>query len=639
MYGKEELLPPPPKKTQSADANEELLPPPPKKKDTTDLNTGGEQPSPTHSSSKTQSLFGKFPTKDEYVAANPSYKPDDVLQPPKQTIVKDETRLPKPIVGETLGAELANRERYQQTKENKKAQVEADIKSMLPKTLGGTMEKERTIANGRGAYVYNKLLDGLESIGAGSMDLIIKGVLADARMKGVTYIGDKPIEQIVSEWDEFKEESRGTVSKMAGADIPDDKKKKYEKEFFTQVVGSLAETAPAMLGGYPTLVIQAYDNGLKSINSTEAGKNLPDAEKTIFALGTGIATALLDKYSLDKIFGKQSSKVATDLAIKTMTDLVKTSKTPITTEMFEQALNEGVKGLKQQLLSKGKKVLTAGGVEGITEAGQEGITILAEEITNKAKDKKIFDNASWGNRIKDAAVIGAAGGGILSGIASLGDKTRNYIAEKVSEAKSAEDIEALKAEVVEQAESGNATPEEIKAMTDLVSKYAEVNLRIPQDANNRKEVANKIIEREEVEHKIAEKKAELESTDPAFHPEIESELTLLHERLGEINNEAVAEAQSPQKYDTYLINGERVSEEVFLSSLESKRPVDYEYNGEDATIIQKLKDVGGKSETTTTKFTCSGFAIISIDMSGIPGSELTYKPLLGIGILQPNTPM
>ena len=193
--------------------------------------TGGEKPSPTHSSSKPQSLFGKFPTKDEYVAANPSYKPDDVLQPPKQTIVKDETRLPKPIVGETLGAELANRERYQQTKENKKAQVEADIKSMLPKTLGGTMEKERTIANGRGAYVYNKLLDGLESIGAGSMDLIIKGVLADARMKGVTYIGDKPIEQIVSEWDEFKEESRGTVSKMAGADIPDDKKRNTKKNF------------------------------------------------------------------------------------------------------------------------------------------------------------------------------------------------------------------------------------------------------------------------------------------------------------------------------------------------------------------------------------------------------------------------
>jgi len=32
-------------------------------------------------------------------------------------------------------------------------------------------------------------------------------------------------------------------------------------------------------------------------------------------------------------------------------------------------------------------------------------------------------------------------------------------------------------------------------------------------------------------------------------------------------------------------------------------------------------------------------AIMSIDINGIPGSELTYSPLSGIGMLQPNTPM
>ena len=40
MYGKEELLPPPPKKNISTDTEDELLPPPPKKKGQPVLNTG-----------------------------------------------------------------------------------------------------------------------------------------------------------------------------------------------------------------------------------------------------------------------------------------------------------------------------------------------------------------------------------------------------------------------------------------------------------------------------------------------------------------------------------------------------------------------------------------------------------------------
>ena len=59
MYGKEELLPPPPKKNISTDTEDELLPPPPKKKVSTV--SFGETYSSPELDSETPST-GKIPT-------------------------------------------------------------------------------------------------------------------------------------------------------------------------------------------------------------------------------------------------------------------------------------------------------------------------------------------------------------------------------------------------------------------------------------------------------------------------------------------------------------------------------------------------------------------------------------------------
>ena len=154
-------------------------------------------------------------------------------------------------------------------------------------------------------------------------------------------------------------------------------------------------------------------------------------------------------------------------------------------------------------------------------------------------------------------------------------------------------------------------------MVDIVNKYAEVNTRIPQDANNRKLVADKIIEREEVEHSIKEKTDELNSIDPAFREEKQLEIEALHERLNELNSEIKKEAQSPQKDNTYLIDGNPVTEKEFNEAIDKKQVADYEYNGEDETIIQKLKDIGGKSETTTTVLNETGKGEVEIKNEGL----------------------
>jgi hypothetical protein len=449
----------------------------------------------------------------------------------------------------------------------------------------------------------NQALDGLESVQRGTWDLLINSVVLDAQARGANNIGGVPIENIESEWNSFKDENKGIISNNIGTKLTDEEKQKNQKEFLTKVFGSLAYSGSAMAGGFPALFAQAADSGMQAVNSSEAGKSMPTAEKTLFAVGTGLAIGALDKLSLNIIFGKQASKIATNLALKTMSDLMKKSSKPITIDAFQAALDQGAKELKRQVLSKGSKVVVGSGVEGVTEWLQEGTSIIGEEVTNRLKKEKIFEPESWGSallRMNEAGKYGAAGGGLLGGIASFGQRTQNHIADKVSNAKSAEDIENIKNEIVQQAEKGNFSQEETKAAVDLVNKYAEVNLRIPQDANNRKEVADKIIERDDIEHKINERTEEMKSVDPAFRGEMEAEINLLHERANEINSEIVAESQSPTKDGTYLINNEPVTEEQFNEALDKKQVADYEYNGEDEAIIEKVKQQPQGSVSITT---------------------------------------
>jgi len=248
----------------------------------------------------------------------------------------------------------------------------------------------------------------------------------------------------------------GKLVKAVGANVTPQEQANFEAGTVSGALGGLAGSAIPMLMPKGTKVaamfMQAYDSGLKSINASEEGKNLPESTKTIFGVATGAMNAALEKVGLDKIFGKQSTAVATKLASKTIADLVKKSTVPITAEMVDQAVTAAAKTLKERVVKAGGKIAGAGLVEFATGASQEAGMILAEAITNKATGKKVFEESSFGDkmlRMGKAGVMEGIGGFVVGGAALPFSKTRNYIAEKVSEAKSPADIENLKKELID----------------------------------------------------------------------------------------------------------------------------------------------------------------------------------------------
>lgn len=409
----------------------------------------------------------------------------------------------------------------------------------VPTTLDEANQQDTDKSKAVGSNLWNRFLTGIGEMSSGAGDLIFQGI--QKIMPPDPY--SKGAEQDLKNFRQEGEPTIRTATKeLAGAKVTPQQEKNFNDNFWTNALGGLAQTVPAMMGTKGSgFFLQAYDNGLQAIDNAPAGKDLPESTKTIFGLGVGAAQAVILKTGLDKIFGKQSTKVATNLAIQTFSNLLKTSETPITAELFESALATAAKSLKSKVLDAGVKVGTSAATGFLIGSAIEGSNELAKAITNDNVDgKDVFEPTTWGQKLSNVLNAGAstAVGGALLGAASLPfSKTRNYIAEKVADAKSTGDIIRLKDELALSKEGGKLSDDEVRHLDSMVDDYVRVNAKIPDDVPNRKEVADKILEREDVDKTISDKSQQLSTVDEAFKPDISKEISVLNDRSQEINNE------------------------------------------------------------------------------------------------------
>lgn len=401
----------------------------------------------------------------------------------------------------------------------------------------------------RAGYIYNKFLGGIGKSTAAVGDIMSQIMV---QIPGMLPPGMTPEEGLKELRGEFATSLREGTTKLLGDDIAKEKVDKYDKEFTTSVIGGVFESSTAMVSLYGSgMLFQAYDNALESINSTPQGKDLPESTKTIFATGVGMAQAVLEKLALNKIFGKASDKVSQKVAFDTFNDLLKKQAgKEITSEMFEAALYVSMKDLKKKIVSGGSKVATAYAVEFTTGGLQELSTVMAERFLNETQGKEIFEPQSFGatvGRIFEAAKAEGAGGLILGGVSIPLSKTPNYISDKVSEAKTQEDIDALKVELTTQAQSKGMSQGQLDQFIGIVDDYARINNKIPAEVPNRKETIDSIKERESIQQEVEKKTTEMESVDEAFQPQLQAEIDLLNQRVKEINEQIINPKQDETK--------------------------------------------------------------------------------------------
>ena len=425
------------------------------------------------------------------------------------------------------------------------------------KFLDDELDKESTEKGSRLGYIYNSFLNGIGSVSSGASDVmmqILTTVLPEKMIGGTK-------EEALSQWrNEVEPVTRTAMSQLIGADVGENKQRKYEKEFWTSAIGGLAGSVPMMVSPYGTgLFLGSYDAGLQSINNTEEGKKLPESTKSIFAVGVGLAGAALEKVGLDKIFGKQSKRAAIGIASKTISDLLEKSTVPITKEVFEAALNANAKTIKQKIIGAGGKIGRGASIEALTGASQEAANVVAEKLLNALQKKEVFQPQSMGEiagRVIYAGAQEGVGGGLLGGVSAFTNKTRNYISEKVAEAKTPEDIQKIKNEVIVQFQNNRIQRNETDQLIKLVDDYANINSKVPENVENRKEVINTISERDEIKTQIDAKQQELNNADDAFKPELQKELNALQGRYDELNEEAVAISKGEKLVEEAAVKAE-----------------------------------------------------------------------------------
>jgi hypothetical protein len=425
--------------------------------------------------------------------------------------------------------------------ENAKLQSDYNqLQAVIQKDLGNT--------GNRATYTYNKLLEGTGSMISGGIDAGLNALRYAQPMS--PFVTDATILDYRTN---IAPEVKGFLKDAIGADVDKGAQRKYDEEFITGAIGGLAYSVPAMVTPFGIgLYSQAYDSGLDLINSTDAGKNLTESEKTLFAGTLGAVMGRLEKVGLDRTLGRTlSSELANGLAFKAINELSKKGGAKITSKAIGDFAEASLRKTKNRLLNSADQGYRAFLDEFTTGGLQEVATIGAEQAVNKLKNKDIFDTQDMGEMfgrvLKSAAAEGVGGAILGTAKGGLLVNTKNHIVKKISDAKSFDDVRNLLLSVEQIGQENNYSPEEVQGVVDTVNDIVQKKEKLPQDLTPAQTtgIVSLMIDRDELTDNLKELEVELNNTDEALKPVKAGELELLKKQISAVNTRIAEISQTP----------------------------------------------------------------------------------------------
>ena len=405
------------------------------------------------------------------------------------------------------------------------------LQAVIQKDLGN----KGTVAG----HLYNRLLQGTGAAISGGID---------AGLNLMKYA--QPMSPLINEATiidyryNIAPDVKNFLREQIGAEVDKGSERKFDEDFITSAVGGLAYSVPAMVTPMGVgLYAQAYDSGLDLINSTEAGKNLTEAEKTLFASALGVTMGTLEKAGLDRIVGRsitpQIARNATFKAIKELSE----KGVKITPEAIERVAKNEANKIKNKLVNAGDQTYKAFLDEFTTGGLQELGTVGLEQSVNALKNKDIFDTQGMGEmfgRVLRSAAQEGIGGGIM-GVAkgAMPVSTRGYLIKEISNAKSFDDINRLLRDVESIGIENNYAPEQIDDVVSTVNQIVQLKEKLPPQLTSAQQegILNLIVERDQLSDELQKANADLQNIDPAFADSKANEIAVIEKQINAINND------------------------------------------------------------------------------------------------------
>jgi hypothetical protein len=430
--------------------------------------------------------------------------------------------------------------------------------------LQAVIQKDLGNKGNRAGYLYNQLLSGVGSTASGLIDFGLNQVdklkgFVPAPISAAMSLAEKQFGPVVT--NETIEDYRRDVAPVVknllkdaiGADVDAGQKRKYDEEFFTNAVGGLLYSAPAMVTPFGIgLYAQSYDSGLDLINSTAAGRELTEDEKTLFAASLGAVVGRLEKFGLDKILGRTlSSKMANGLAFKAINELSKKGGAKITAKAIGDFADASLRVTKNRLLNSADQGYRAFLDEFTTGGLQEVATIGSEQVANKLKNKDIFDTQDMGEMfgrvLKSAAAEGVGGGILGTAKGGLLINTKNHIVNKISNAKSFDDVRNLLLNIEQIGQENNYSPEEVQEVVNTVNDIVQKKEKLPQDLTPAQTtgIVSLMVDRDELTDNLKELEVGVNNLDDALKPTKAGEIELVKKQIAAINTRMAEISQNP----------------------------------------------------------------------------------------------
>jgi hypothetical protein len=475
----------------------------------------------------------------------------ETSQPPKSTV-------PSPLIGQGV-VDFQERERKAQEAAQKlsdklntnlatyyvaqgEKQTEDMLKGQAQSTynqLQAVIQKDVENKGGRSGYLYNKLLQGTGAAISGGIDAGLNLMKYAQPMNPL--INDATI---IDYRASIAPEIKNFLKDQIGAEVDKGAERKYDEEFITSAVGGLAYSVPAMVTPMGVgLYTQAYDSGLDLINSTTAGKNLTEAEKTLFAATLGTVMGRLEKTGLDRIVGRSiAPQIARNTSFKALKELAEKG-VKITPSAIESIAKREANTIKNRLLNTGDQTYKAILDEFTTGGLQELGTVGLEQAVNALKNKDIFETQSMGEMfgrvLKSAAQEGIGGGIMGAGKGALPINTQNYLVKEIANATSFDDVNRLLRDIESIGIENNYAPEEIDDVVSAVNNIVQTKEKLPPQLTvaQQQGIIPLILERDELSKELQKANNEIQKVDPAFVSDKQSEIAVIENQINAINKD------------------------------------------------------------------------------------------------------
>lgn len=313
--------------------------------------------------------------------------------------------------------------------------------------------------------------------------------------------------------------------------------------------------------GGASFIAQGYSQGLKEYDKATEGQEVNQDTRDLFGMGYSLINGAADMISIGAIMKNPIAAKGVKKLIfgKAIQELAK-HEGKITADVIEQSFTKIVKQSFNKIKTVGIKAASSAAIEGSTEAGQGGLSDALKLLTNKLSDKDVFNKQEvtedfLKNRLNDfggGAVMGSVLGGITHGLKSSDD----YIAERVAQSATLQELEGIKADLALEVENGTMDAGRAEILISSVDRYVQASSKLPKDlsAKQRKKALEAVIKRDEVNAIIKQTQEQSKSADEALAPQTQQEIDLLEAKKASLNDNVV-EATTDEKF-TYSVDPE-----------------------------------------------------------------------------------